>query len=208
LAQERGLTTALNNAGYIVATSQDGYILNNANTDRYANDTSLTEMAELINYVRTHFATGETVFYGVSMGLVTATNLLARRTVPNVNAMYFIDGGLSLLNILTSTDPTYTQYKAPIRDAYGIASDDSDAATKLAGRDSAARPWYDFRGIPVRLVSGSDDVVAPQAIHQAFLDKLSPYVPEASHLVLPGPHSDATHYVASDLTSFLSRHIR
>jgi pimeloyl-ACP methyl ester carboxylesterase len=208
LAQERGLTTALNNAGYIVATSQDGYILNNANTDRYANDASLTEMAELINYVRTHFATAETVFYGVSMGLVTATNLLARRTVPNVNAMYFIDGGLELYSIVTSTDPAYSAYQGPIRNAYGIASDNSDAAAKLSGRDSASRPWYDFRGIPIRLVSGASDPVAPPAVHQAFLDKLSPYVAEASHLTIAGAHSDPAHYDASDLMTFLNRHIK
>jgi pimeloyl-ACP methyl ester carboxylesterase len=207
MSQERGLSSALNDAGYIVATSQDGYN-GTANSDRYANDTSLNEMAALINYVRTHYATAQTVFYGVSMGLVTATNLLARRTVANVNALYFIDGGLGLYSILISTDPVYSAYQGAIRNAYGIASDNSDAAQKLAGRDSMSRPWYDFRGIPMRLTSGDTDTLAPPSLHETFLQKVRPYVPEASHLTLSGPHADATHYVPSDLMTFLNTYIK
>lgn len=204
---ERGVTNALLDAGYIVATSQDGFVLGNANTDRYANDVSLAEMAALDKWVRKNFSVSQTCLFGVSMGMLTATNLLARRTVPNITAGYFIDGGTNISSIFASSDPQFDVYKEPLRVAYGIAQDNSDALTKLAGRDSNVRPWYDFRGIPVRCISGSGDTTAPPATHTAFLAKLAPYVPEASQNILTGAHTAANHYVPSDVVDFFNRHV-
>ena len=207
LAQEQPLSKALNDAGYIVATSQDGTVQGQPNTDRFANDVSLAEQLALITYMRQQFAISEVVLYGPSMGCFTGLNLLMHRDVPNIAAAYFIDGGCDLGLIWNSTDPAHAGFKAPLANAYGIAADGSDYAAKTAGHDPAQREGWEFRGVPLRLVSGQTDTTAPASMHTAFLDKVKPFAPEASQIVAAGGHVDPTHYSASDLMAFLNRHV-
>jgi pimeloyl-ACP methyl ester carboxylesterase len=204
-AGEKTLTAALSAAGYIVASAADGTVFGNAYSDRYANDASLANYADLYRYLRSHYSIGPVVLYGTSMGGQVGLNLLARRTIANIAAAYFICPSVdwSLETISAAPD-----FKAAMKFAYDATSD-GQLVNALEGHNSMVRAGHEFRGVPVRMVGATGDTLTPPAVHiSPFLAKVAPYAAEASELtVTGGSHLSAETYVPADLMAFLGRHI-
>lgn len=202
-ANDRALTTALHDAGYIVASAADGAVSNNLATDRYANDASLANHLDLYRYLTSHFAVSQVVFYGSSMGAQVALNLLARRTIPNVAAGYFMSPGVEW----KGEDFIGSIYDPHLRAQYGVTTD-AEVIEAMKSRNSMAREGWEFRGVPIRMVSAAGDTVTPGEQHVTpFLAKIEPYATEASRLDVAGAHVGPATYNAADLMAFLGRHV-
>jgi pimeloyl-ACP methyl ester carboxylesterase len=209
ISNEILLSNALASAGYIVASAQDGATANDSTTDRYANDASMLNHKDMYEWIRSQFAIGPVVLYGRSMGGSVGLNLIARRTIPNIVAGYFMVPGTDWdPDVLLSTAETIAAYQQGFYNAYGVAST-AALRTALNGHSPADREGWEFRGTAIRLVEVLDDVTAPPATHvDPFLAKITPYAAEASkRTVASGGHDTASAYSASDMMTFFNTYV-
>lgn len=195
-SREAHMIKALSDAGFILASAHDG-------GDRWGNQASQANYMALYEYVRSHYATGPVVFWGVSMGALPALNLIAGRTMPNIAAMAAI-GPVADLDSLYA-NPTYTE---AIKAAYGVAGDGSDYEAKTAGFNPIDRSGSAFRGVPMRFYTGPSDAIVPNASNATpFLAKVAPFAPEATNQIRSGGHLDVSQYDGADMVAFFQRYV-
>src|SRR6478609_4212686 len=194
---------ALNAAGYIVASSDNGPgVTSGGAQDKYGNQAGIDDYVSLIKWVRSHFSTAATMLLGASMGGYFVYNLLHHREIGGIAAAATISGGWDLAFALT--DPTYRPLALA---AYG-AADDADFALKTSNYDPNRIPGYKFRGVPLRLYTGTADTLAPTATAVTpVVNKLGPYAPEVGVVSVAGAaHLADTLYQGSDLVSFFEKY--
>jgi pimeloyl-ACP methyl ester carboxylesterase len=197
---ERPMSQALQDAGFIVAAAQDGYTVGDNNTDRYGNDASIANITELYKYIRARYAVSSVILYGVSMGGLTAFNILARATIPNIAAVYLINPAYDLA--AAYAHPSFT---TPIATAYGIGGGVTYAAA-TEGHDPALMNAKDLRNVAIRIVAAADDPDIPESSYNPILAKF-PQSPEASMTTPAGGHLSSAQFSSTDMMSFLGRHI-
>lgn len=210
-ASDRVTTKALTDAGYIVICTNDNFETGpGIASNRFANNESMAHFAELIEWSRKRMAVSGVGLFVSSMGGQVAARLLAKRTVPNIGAVYATVPGLDwrptelmdpqfdqgLINAFTGGTGTRDQ-------AFAVMNDLADPVTSML------RPGWQFRGVPWRIVSVADDETCPPAVHHVpFLKKIAPYAPEASQkIVNSGGHSTAAQYDPVDLIAFFAKYL-
>lgn len=110
---------------------------------------------------------GGVVLVGHSMGALAALNAATTGAVPGVLGVYLTDPVVSLAERFAGGR------RELIRQAYGIAADGSDYATRTAGHDPALQPWPAFRGVPIHCIASTGDTMVPYEMHAELLrDKL------------------------------------
>lgn len=202
-ARWANVLAALNAAGYIVVSSDNGPALTSGGTqDKYGNQACLDDYYALIKWTRQRFNTGMTFLLGASMGAYPMFNMLHRRELGGFGAAAAISGGFDLSLALKSST-----YRVPVMAAYG-ASSDADYRAKTLAFDPRRQPGWKFRGVPVRLYSGAADTLAPADVAVApIVNKLGPYSPEVGVVSVPGAaHLADTLYQGADLVAFFDKY--
>lgn len=178
---------------FIAALLDAGFniVMADASGSAWGNDTSRGQYIAAYEWASSLVATSSVVLTGQSMGGQVAFNLLPRREIPNVQAVL-------LVAPVTSLDDLYANnagpYSANIRSAFGVASDGSDYESKTAGYRPEDRNGWEFRGVPVMIVTSPDDVTCHIAYAEDLIEKITPYVPEAVLIESTGAHMAAPQF--------------
>lgn len=195
-ARTQPLTSALTNAGYVVAAASDG-------GDRWGNQASLDNYLSLYRHVRDRFNTGPVFMIGVSMGFLSVLNSLVRRAFPTPAAVVSIGGVANLDDLWAQAD-----YDDGIAAAYGISSPDapdSEYETKTEGFNPIDREGWEFRGVPMRFYTSTGDTTVPKATGVDVLAaKVLPYTSEATVSLKSGGHLDASQYPPTEIVDFFN----
>lgn len=189
---------ALTNAGYIVVSCS----YNNSYTT-WGNGTSTNAYYQAYRFVRDNYAIAGVVIFANSMGGIESLNAIAENKIPCVAWA----GTSATYDLQNNFDNPL--FKDAIKDAYGIAADYSDYASKTAGRDPALKDASAFRGLPMWMAAASDDTYVSKTNNvDALYSKVSNVSMEAVKVdVASGGHGfDVTPYL-SDIVNFFNKYI-
>lgn len=188
---------ALVNAGYIVLTA---CVTSQKNTWGNSMGTGVYNTA--YQYLKNNYAISYVAFYAVSMGGIESFNLLAENTVPCIAWVGTSSTG-SLLDIYTGSYNSH-YFTDLIKEAYGIASDGSDYATKTSGRDPALLSPYKLRCLPMLSIAATDDTFVRKTSNiDVILANVANTALEVTNISTTGNHSfSITPYVAQMLAFF------
>jgi acetyl esterase/lipase len=191
---------ALNNAGYIVASST-------AHGNTWGNATALNDYQTLYRYVRDHYNIGPVIIGGQSMGGIAAMNLVASRKIPGVSGIMLFEPAFSLQSMYYSPTDPYDLIPQ-IAAAYGITGASSGAgsyAVQTAGFDPALLSGYSFLGLPVWTTGSPSDTVVPfSANEQVLMTNLTPYAASVTYFATTGDHADPSTFATPSQASVLA----
>lgn len=166
-------------------------VMADAGGSAWGNDTNRSLVVAAYEWSRDIVAVSSVILTGQSMGGQTAFNLLARNEIPNIAAAL-------LVAPVTSLDDLWADnaggYSANIRTAFGIADDGSDYETLTAGYRPEDRAGWEFRGVPLMIISSPDDATCHKANADTLVAKVAPYSPEATVVASTGGHMDAAQF--------------
>ncbi len=186
---------ALADAGFMVVASDLTGLSN------WGNAGAITALQNLYQYLVANFPVGQIGIIGHSMGSLAALTTIAQRILPNIAAAYMIEPACNLRWLAETSS-----YAAAVKTAHGLASDLSDYATKTAGLDPLKQEGWRYRGMPMRVVASPQDT---QILKTECADKLvalvSPYSTDVTTLTASGGHTNASHFVPSDVVAFFRR---
>lgn len=193
---KQAIITALINAGYAVAGSNQGGVTwgNQANQD--ALDSLRTYLIGL------GYSFPKTVVFAQSMGGVGGLNLMLSKSY--VKGWYGIYPACNLAYCFSGQgSATFT---ADIKAAYGIASDGSDYASKTAGFDPLLASTSGYATKRIRCTASYDDLIVSRANNADALNTLvSGIALEMNVVTSTGNHGDASNFIPSDVLAFVDR---
>lgn len=188
--RQRPVTSALLAAGYIVAAST-------AAGDNWGNQAALDAYAALHTAIANlGYTVDKTIVLGVSMGGVPALLAYAGSILPRIAGFVGIcpatNLGQAWLNGALTT---------AIRDAYGIAVDGSDYASKTAGHDPMLLAASAWNGKRLLMFASPDDTTIPKASHADALAARATGAAVAEVVTCSGAHGDADQYRAASVVA-------
>lgn len=189
------VTTALIAAGFVLVSAQDG-------GDRWGNQDSLDNYAELVAWVRSKVYGGKVLLFGPSMGGIPMFNSIAMRSIPGIAGAAGICPVCDLNAIYLN--PTFT---ASMRTAYG-ASNDSEFYANSADFNPLGHTGSQFSGVGMRFYVGAPgtDTIVPREDHiDVFQPILNGYAREAGIVTDGSGHLQTEQYQPADLIDFFER---
>ena len=177
--------------GWYVAAS-------NMHANSWGNNIAIADLVDLYTMMSGRDTFTKVVLVGGSMGGVATALAVSRGSIPNIVGAYFIDAVLDLAAIYANA--TYTQ---SVKDAYGIASDGSDYASKTAGNNPilATASTYNKR---LRFTASSADASVAKSSHtDAFRTYVSSVAVESALKTHVGGHLVGID--SKDISDFVAR---
>jgi alpha-beta hydrolase superfamily lysophospholipase len=166
-------------------------VMANASGSAWGNDVSRGQYVAAYEWARSLVAVSSVALVGQSMGGQVALNLLPRREIPNVQAVLLVAPVTSLDDLWAANAGTYSP---AIRSAFGVAADGSDFETKTTGYHPEDREGWEFRAVPIMVVTSPADATCHIANAEALIDKIAPYAPEAVLIESTGGHMAAEQF--------------
>jgi hypothetical protein len=188
--------TAGDKAGIEAAVDTAGYHVAGMASD-WGNQDSIDTCEALYAFLRATFSMRGVGLLGQSMGGLTSLLTIAagNTSIRSWAGIYPVCNLRDLYDIGT--------YDDAIRDAYGIAVDGSDYATKTAGHDPVLLDADPFTGVAFRFYASPSDTVAPQVTNTDEMIALVEGVAAETTLVgCSGEHGDVSHFQPSNLVEF------
>ena len=149
--QGNGVTSALNDAGYIVISA-----CKIGKTMTWGNSEAIAAYKAALKYLLTNYSVSRLAVFANSMGGIESFNTIQQ-------------GGIGVPVAWVGTAPTANLracyenalFTSVIKSAYGIASDGSDYEEKTAGYDPVLRGPSQLNGVPMLFLPPTDDVTVP-----------------------------------------------
>lgn len=191
------VANALNAAGCIVAsTVGKSAAASPANPgDEWGNQSILDSVVALYRYIRDRYAIGPVVIWGQSMGGLAALLTTANHSIPGIAAVMLNEPVCSLSAAFTGGT-----FGAGIKDAYNLAANGSDYASKTAGHDPMLFPPAAYRGIPMWLSTSNGDTYVPPADH---VNKIVTKLTDPVVYMGTGQHGDVSMFPATAQANWL-----
>jgi IPT/TIG domain-containing protein len=196
LLDQYGVTSALINAGYIVAGSASTGIY------EYGAQPALDDYVDLYNYVVANYNIGTVLFLSQSDGGLAGLNLFTQWTIPNVVAWAGIfpacnlGWGYALPGAPAYIDPTY-----------GITGANGQTYTNLTtGYDPALKPGLAFRNAYLRFYASPEDTVILKVDNSDVIAAhAASSTLESTVVVCTGDHGDPSCFQPADIVAFYQR---
>lgn len=191
-ARARPVLEALDAAGYIVVSADDG-------GDRWGNQASIDNYLELVDWVRSKFYTGPLVIWAPSMGGVPAWNIVQRQEA-DVRAI------AAICPVCDVAEMYRSPFTTTLNSAYGV--------TDLAGLETAlaANGGYNpldgdmttftGKGVKFWVGTGTSYSTVPEALHAVLLQAaIAPYAAESSIVEIGTGHLATAQYDAAGIVA-------
>lgn len=200
------LTKALEAAGYIVCssdngTSESGGALTDVN--KFGNQASMDDYAKLVNYVRAHHSTGPVMLLGESMGTFSGLNLLQFRQLGGIAAFVSICGQPDLS--FAYADPTWKP-EVTAAHAYPTATTQAAWDDLMKVYNPRQQPGYEFRGVGIKFYVADDDATANPALPGIWAAENAGWFDFEEYHTPSGGHMSAGAYQPADLVAFYNKH--
>ena len=185
VATKQAVIQALTSAGYIVACSNAG------GGYAWGNEQAVREIVALERYMRANYNISRTLLWGVSMGGITALNVIA-------------SGRIEVIGFLGSA-PTcslanmHGVYGAAIDTAYGVWPG------KAYGFDPLSRSMKSLSGLPLKMyASAADTTVSKAANADALATAAAKWARSVSVVATSGNHSDPSVFDGPGYLAFVN----
>lgn len=159
----------------------------------WGNNASLTDVLNLRSYVTSTLglSVNKTAFVGASMGGV-ASALSIAGVGGTISGCVGMIGVSPALNLAWCYGASFT---APIKAAYGIASDGSDYATKTLGHDPMLIAAATYTGFNFSFYASPGDVSVDKSTNSdAFVTLVTATAASATVVTCTGGHLDASQF--------------
>ena len=191
-ARSRPVLNALDDAGYIVVSADDG-------GDRWGNQASIDNYLEAVQWVRDNFYAGPLVLWSPSMGGTPAWNIILRREA-HVRAVAAICPVCDIPLMYTGG------FVSALNAAYGVASLPALEAALAAsgGYNPVDGDMVEFTGKGVKfwVGTGTTDSTVPEADHAVVLQGLiAAYAAESSLVEIGSGHLATAQYDAAAIVA-------
>lgn len=179
-------------------------IQSNAGGVNWGNQGSIDDYEAAEDYADRSYPIAATAAYGQSMGGTTCLNTVHAGNIENVFALIMISAWTDFR--MAWDHPQ--DYTGGIRTAYfpGLPKTLANYLTYTAGYDPTLLPDSAFAGIAFQMTASPADSATQYANSVNWLDKITPYSPEAQLITVTGPHLSTAHFLPDSVMAFLTRH--
>lgn len=201
-SEERAVLTALENAGYIVVSINDG--ANGISNFRWGNATSITKHLDVVSWIRDRMYASGLVVLTMSGGTVVGHNLITRRQI-HARGIYSVCGVFDMPEFYADQ----ASYQAGMNGAYGatdLASFTANSNGFVPSDAAAGAAGIEYTGKRVRFSIATGDATVNNAKHANVMQPLVlPRAVEAGVLSVAGGHLVAASFNPTDIVDFFDR---
>jgi hypothetical protein len=174
-----------------------------AHGNAWSNNAALADYARIPTWVGLTWTLEHLLLHGQSMGALTLANLYSRRLATKIRGFVGIDGAYNLAQAFSQS-----AYKPSIKAAYGIASDDSNYATKTAGFDATLLDPSTFTGRRLFISASPADTAIPKVSHSdVFVTMLGTEPADLEVVEGTGGHVTSANYFPTAAHAFFDEAI-